>query len=278
VSPRSWDFVPPDAVLRTRELAPIADSIEQLLKSLQAAFEGQRQLTGDAAHELKTSIAVLKSSLQLLSMSPRTTREYEQGLEGILLDIERTEDLATRMLALARLEEAPVEVAEASSLASAVHGVTERLRPLAELKHIELTAKSDGDAVVAMSPDEADVLCSNLLMNAIQHTAELGHISLSLESRGGHGELRVADDGEGIPESALPHVFERFYRADRSRSRQSGGAGLGLSICKALVDRANGRIEVRSTIGAGTEVVVRLPLMPAAAEPRPEAPAAANTA
>jgi signal transduction histidine kinase len=277
VSPRSWDFVPPDAVLRTRELAPIADSIEQLLKSLQTAFEGQRQLTGDAAHELKTSIAVLKSSLQLLSMSPRTTREYEQGLEGLLLDIERTEDLATRMLALARLEEAPMEVAEASSLASAANAVAGRIRPLAELKQIELTATTDGDASVAMSPDDAEVLCSNLLMNAIQHTAELGHISLALESRGGHADMRVIDDGEGIPASALPHVFQRFYRADRSRSRQSGGAGLGLSICKALVDRANGSIEVKSTIGAGTEVIVKLPLTPATAELRPETPAAANT-
>jgi signal transduction histidine kinase len=181
------------------------------------------------------------------------------------------------MLALARLEEAPMEVAEASSLASAANAVAGRIRPLAELKQIELTVTSDGDVSVAMSPDDAAVLCSNVLMNAIQHTAELGHISLTLESRGGHADLRVIDDGEGIPASALPHVFERFYRADRSRSRQSGGAGLGLSICKALVDRANGSSEVKSTIGAGTEVIVKLPLTSATAEPRPEATAASNT-
>jgi signal transduction histidine kinase len=196
----------------------------------------------------------------------------------LLLDIERTEDLATRMLALARLEEAPVEVAEASSLASAVNTVTGRVHPLAGLKQIELTATADGDASVAMSPDDAEVLCSNLLMNAIQHTAERGHISLKLESSGGHAVLRVIDNGEGIPASALPHIFERFYRADRSRSRQSGGAGLGLSICKALVNRANGSIEVKSRIGAGTEVIVKLPLTSATTEPRPEATAAANTA
>ena len=93
VSTRSWEFVPPAAVLRTTELAPIALSIEVLLKGLQQSFERQRQLTGDAAHELKTSIAVLKSSLQLLSMAPRTVEQYEAGLEGLLLDCERMEEL-----------------------------------------------------------------------------------------------------------------------------------------------------------------------------------------
>ena len=118
VSVHSWEFVPPGAVLRTSELAPIALSIEELLKGLRQSFERQRQLTGDAAHELKTSIAVLKSSLQLLSMNPRTAGQYEAGLEGLLLDTERMEDLASRMLALARLEEAPAEPSESSELQS----------------------------------------------------------------------------------------------------------------------------------------------------------------
>ena len=93
VSARSWEFVPPESVLRTSELAPIAHSIEELLQGLHQSFERQRQLTGDAAHELKTSIAVLKSSLQLLAMSPRTPGQYETGLEGLLVDTLRMEDL-----------------------------------------------------------------------------------------------------------------------------------------------------------------------------------------
>ena len=116
VSERSWEFVPPSGVLRTTELAPIALSIEELLKGLRASFERQRRLTGDAAHELKTSIAVLKSGVQLLSMNPRTTQQYETGLEGLLIDTERMEELAARMLALARLEETPAERSECSEL------------------------------------------------------------------------------------------------------------------------------------------------------------------
>jgi signal transduction histidine kinase len=260
VSARSWEFVPPDEVLRTSELAPIALSIEELLKGLHQSFERQRQLTGDAAHELKTSIAVLKSSLQLLSMSPRTPQQYEVGLEGLLVDMERMEDLATRMLALARLEEAPVERSESSDLNSALRSVAQRLRPLADLRQVVLELSAGDARKVAISADDADTLCSNLTMNALQHSLPGGHVSAIVQTRGEVTELRVKDDGKGIPEAALPHVFERFYRADRSRSRDSGGAGLGLSICKAIIERSNGTIHITSAEGTGTEVTVILPV------------------
>jgi signal transduction histidine kinase len=260
VSSRSWEFVPPDEVLHTSELAPIALSIEGLLNGLRQSFERQRQLTGDAAHELKTSIAVLKSSLQLLTLSPRTTGQYEAGLEGLLVDTERMEDLATRMLALARLEESPMESNQSSDLQSAVQSVADRLRPLAQLKQVSLEVSTGEARNVAMQPDDAEVLCSNLIMNALQHSLPAGRVCALIQTRDGVTELRVTDQGEGIPGAALPHVFDRFYRADRSRSRNSGGAGLGLSICKAIVERSNGAIEIHSTVGTGTEVTVTLPV------------------
>jgi signal transduction histidine kinase len=259
VSARSWDFVPPAEVLRTSELAPIALSIKELLNGLRQSFERQRQLTGDAAHELKTSIAVLKSSLQLLSLSPRTAEQYEAGLEGLLLDTERMEDLASRMLALARLEESPAEQTEVSELQSAVQTVVERLRPLAELKQVELQVRAGEAGRVAVQADDAEILCSNLIMNALQHSGPKGRVSAIVQSQDGVTELRVVDDGEGIPEAALPHIFERFYRADRSRSRNSGGAGLGLSICKAIVERSHGTIQINSSVGKGTQVSVTFP-------------------
>lgn len=262
VSARSWEFIPPDDVLRTSELAPIAHSIEGLLKGLRQAFERQRQLTGDAAHELKTSIAVLKSSLQLLTLSPRTTGQYETGLAGLLADTERMEDLATRMLALARLEEAPVERNESCDLSAILQTVAERLRQFSELRQVALDIKADHAARVPLAADDAEVLCSNLIMNALQHSSPQGRISAAVQLHNGVTELRVKDQGEGIPAAALPHVFDRFYRADRSRSRNSGGAGLGLSICKAIVERSNGTIQIQSTVGQGTEVTVTLPVTP----------------
>jgi signal transduction histidine kinase len=263
VSAQSWEFVPPNDVLRTAELAPIALSIQQLVLGLQQAFERQRQLTGDAAHELKTSIAVLKSSLQLLSMNPRTTEQYEAGLEGLLLDTERMEELANRMLAVARLEEAPVNRTEATNLQTALDAVVARLRPLSELRQVALQVRTDSAGRVHMPAEDAELLCSNLIMNALQHSSPAGRVSAIVQSRNGAVELHVVDQGNGIPEASLPHVFERFYRADRSRSRNSGGAGLGLSICKAIVERANGTIRIQSEAGTGTEVTVSLPAAPA---------------
>jgi len=262
VSTRSWEFVPPVAVLRTTELAPIAHSMEELLKGLQLAFERQRQLTGDAAHELKTSIAVLKSSLQLLSMVPRTAEQYEAGLGGLLLDSERMEELVSRMLTLARLEEAPVEGNESSDLRAILGVVTERLRPVAELHQVGINADAGELCLVGLQADDADVLCSNLIVNALQHSRPHGFVSVSVQAHGEVIVLQVVDQGEGIPESALPRVFERFYRADRSRSRASGGAGLGLSICKAIVERTGGTIAIQSTQGNGTTVTVSLPAQP----------------
>ena len=262
VSTRSWEFVPPAAVLHTTELAPIALSIEVLLKGLQQSFERQRQLTGDAAHELKTSIAVLKSSLQLLSMAPRTVEQYEAGLEGLLLDCERMEELISRMLMLTRLEESPLEKNASCDLQSILHKVSERLQPLAELKQVVLEIKGGEARFVAMLPDDADVLCSNLIVNALQNSGPYRRVMAVVQAHDGVTELRVEDQGEGIPESALPHVFDRFYRADRSRSRASGGAGLGLSICKAIVERSGGTIQIQSDLGKGTEVTVTLPALP----------------
>jgi len=263
VTTRSWEFVPPAAVLRTAELAPIALSMEELLKGLQQAFERQRQLTGDAAHELKTSITVLKSSLQLLSMAPRTVEQYVSGLEGLLLDTVRMEELVNRMLTLARLEEAPLDESASCNLQIVVRSIKERLQPLAELKQVLLMPASEDEArFVALPPVDADVLCSNLLVNALQNSSPYGRVWADVQTHGDVTELRVEDQGEGIPEAALPHVFERFYRADRSRSRASGGAGLGLSISKAIVERAGGTIQIHSDLGKGTVVTVTLPALP----------------
>lgn len=261
VTTLSWEFLPPADVLRTAELAPIALSIGELLKGLRQAFERQRQLTGDAAHELKTSIAVLKSSLQLLAMLPRTAEQYEAGLEELLLDTERMEELVSRMLTLARLEESPLEQNSSCDLQQVLLSVTQRLGPLAELKRVALHVSESDARIVSLRSDDADVLCSNLIVNALQHSLPTGQVTVAVQASEEATLLRVNDQGEGIPASALPHLFERFFRADRSRSRASGGAGLGLSISKAIVERANGKIQIQSTEGIGTEVTVSLPFV-----------------
>jgi signal transduction histidine kinase len=266
VSVDSWDFIPPETALHTRELEPIASSMQKLLTGLRQSFDRQRQFSGDAAHELKTSVAVFKSSLQLLLMRERTTREYESSIGDLLADTQRMEDLTNRMLALARLEETPVNANEITDLSLVLQSAVDRLRPIAQLKLVRFEEHKDLNAHTAIPKDDAEVLCSNLLLNAVQHSRQDSVVRASVKVQHGTAELIVSDAGEGIPEEALPYVFERFYRADPSRSRANGGAGLGLAICKAIVDRCGGTITISSVPGAGTEVKVSLPLANAPTE------------
>jgi signal transduction histidine kinase len=258
VSDACWEFDAPVEVLQTRELEPIAISIQKLLNGLRKSFERQRQFTGDAAHELKTSIAVLKSSVQLLSMKERTPREYQSRLEGLLVDTQRMEDLTNRMLLLARAEQAPSGAMKVMDLVGTLRVVVERLQPAMQLRQVHIHWPEQGPRMVRIEPEGADILCSNLLMNAVQHSAPESAIRVGVQARGKSVELTISDEGDGIPPEALPHIFERFYRADSSRSRVNGGAGLGLAICKAIVDRCGGSISIVSTVGVGTKVNVVL--------------------
>ena len=259
VSADSWDFDPPMEALRTRELRPIATSIQTLLRSLRLSFERQRQFTGDAAHELKTSISVLKSSLQLLTMRPRSATEYQTGVTDLLSDIGRVEDITEQMLTLARLEAEHPQPNQIIDLSRIVQSVTGRMQAFAQIREIAMDVQANEPQRVAMQTKDADVLCSNLVMNALQHSPAYSVLAVSVRGAGSSTELRVADQGEGIPPAALPHLFDRFYRVDASRSRQSGGTGLGLAICKAIVDRSHGNIQIESEPGNGTQVTVTLP-------------------
>src|ERR1700723_1333729 len=259
VSVSSWEVAPTENALRTRELNPIILSMRQLLAGLREAFERQRRFTGDAAHELKTSVTLLKSSLQLLTMGRRNAEEYEAGLGDLTIDIQRMEELTERMLALARIEEEGEKPAEVVDLGMTVRSLAERLKPLAGAKQVTIGVIADGACLVSVQASDAEILSSNLLMNAVQHSPAGAEVRVSLTAQDGMAEMRVVDQGDGIPESALPHIFERFYRTDASRSRQSGGTGLGLAICKAIVERSRGTIAVESATGRGTWIIVRLP-------------------
>ena len=267
VSTANWEFSPPPATLQTRELAPIALAIRALLSDLKAAFERERQFTGDAAHELKTSAAILKSSLQLLSMRQRSPAEYADGLNTLLLDLERMEDLITRMLTLTRIREAPLAPPSATDLQQLVHSLAQRFQPIADNHTLSLQVQTPSPALALIDEEDAEILCSNLLMNALQHSPRGGEVLIILNQTDTFVQFSVLDHGAGIPTEALPHVFERFFRADVSRSRRSGGAGLGLATCKAITDRYHGSIHIESTPGAGTRAIVRLPSALIPAEP-----------
>ena len=262
VSADSWEFSPPASARSTRELAPLTHALESVLARLERSFTQQRTFISDAAHELKTAVAVLKSSLQLLALRPRTPAEYQSGLDRCLADSARVEDLVTKMLTMARVETQPAAGSSlpASNLGECICQVLEQVETAANFRGVRISvANLPPDCRVPLSAEDCNLLASNLLMNALEHSAARAIIEVRAQTLGNAVEFTITDHGEGISADALPHVFERFYRGDPSRARSTGGAGLGLAICKAIVEKVSGSIDLKSELGVGTKVTVRLP-------------------
>ncbi len=259
VSVVSLDFQAPASALRVKELQPLATALTAALGGLSQALEKERRFVSDASHELKTAVAVVRSSIQVLMMRDRSQAEYALGLERVLEDNQRVEELVASMLTLARMESDPAP-AGAADLSVSARGCMQKLRSIAEAQGVSWNADLSPAARVGMTPEKLDVLVSNLLLNAVQHSPGNGCVEVSVRVERERAWLLVQDHGEGIGAGALAHVFERFYREDTSRSRKTGGAGLGLAICKAIVDAAGGTIEIASSAAEGTLVSVGLRL------------------
>lgn len=260
----NWVFHAPASAKEAVELRPLAQALEAALERVQRSFEQQRRFTSDAAHELKTDVAIVKSSLQLLTMRKRSAEEYSDGLAVTLRDCDRLEETVQKLLTLARLEQPEELNAEerkqhCCSLREAAEEAVHQSESLAQLREIEVRVNADADAFVPLDRRDAVLLCANLLVNALQHSPKQGKVLLSLAQENGTVRFTVRDWGEGIAEEDRPHLFHPFYRGDVSRSRKSGGTGLGLSICKAICDRAEGSIDITNHGEGGALVTVTLP-------------------
>ena len=255
VSMTSLHFQTPSSALHLRELRPLAEALTTTIGGLRLAFEKQHRFVSDAAHELKTAVAVVRSTIQLLMMKSRTREEYAEGLDRLLKDNARVEELVSQMLLLARLEEKQPVHSVAEDIAFSTRKAAENLQTFAEQRSVALAVEVANDVRVCMPAEQAEILVSNLIVNAVQHSPGESRVRVSLTRNGNSAVLCVADQGSGISPGALEHVFERFYREDASRSRETGGAGLGLAICKSIVDSAGGSIAIESAPNQGTKVL-----------------------
>jgi signal transduction histidine kinase len=260
VSVNSWKFTPSERARATKELFPLVQALEAALQRLERSFMQQRRFVSDSAHELKTGVAVVKSSLQLLGMKPRSAEEYQAGLARCEADCERMEEIVAKMLTLARVDaSAETHAPSVTDVGQALQQVQEQLQPIADTRGITITRIVPEALSAHLAPQECSLLFSNLLLNALQHSVSGTTVSIQGHACNGYAEIQITDQGDGIPPEALPHVFEPFYRGDASRNRNTGGTGLGLSICKAIVDKAGGDIRITSQPGKGTTVTVQLP-------------------
>ena len=269
IAPGQWQFHAPPSASRVVELGVLSAALDSSMRRLEQSFRQQQTFVHDAAHELKTAVTIIKSSLQLLASRQRTAEEYARGLETCLADCARMEDLVHRMLLLAFFEQRSAQALsrpEATDLSYSVRESVAQMENFAELAKISLELEMDGPAPVPLSPEACDTLVTNLIMNALEHTPAEGRVGVHVRASGSEALLEIEDTGTGIGPEELPHLFERFYRGDPSRSRRTGGTGLGLAICKAITDSCGGVIEIRanrsSNSNRGAHVTVRLPFAP----------------
>jgi signal transduction histidine kinase len=262
MAPPSWKFEAPSQALAVKELSVLARALEAAMCRLGDSLDQQQTFVNDAAHELKTSVTIVKSSLQLTASKPRTLDEYRSSLESCLTDCARLEDLVQKLLTLARLEQSSSgELASSShaDLSESLRTIATQVESLAALRGVRLELNLEDNVQVALPREECETLAFNLTLNALQHTPRGGCVTLRVTSGEGTVRVEVEDTGEGIDPNDLPFIFNRFYRGDRSRARTSGGTGLGLAICKAIIDAYGGTIEIQSELGRGTRLYVGLP-------------------
>jgi heavy metal sensor kinase len=258
------------------ELERLTVALNRMMERLEDAFQHINRFSADVSHELRTPLTILRGELEAAVRHERLTPELLDVIGSALEETERLRIIVDQLLVVSRLDAGDVPIERVPlDLGQLATSTAEQMLLLAEEKSI--TVRCDAPAGVEVEGDRSRLkqVVVNLLDNAIRYTGEGGSISVSAARQNGWATLMVADNGAGIPPDALPHVFERFYRADKARSRYSGGSGLGLAIVKAICTAHKGDVEIASTEGVGTTVTIRL--LPAtndtAAGQRTEAPA-----
>jgi heavy metal sensor kinase len=241
------------------ELHRLADAFDEMLDRLQQAFERERQFTADAAHELRTPLTVLQGELEVALRRPRSEEEYRRVLHILEEAVDRLSRLVADLLTLARAE-AGVEVLRRRPMAlePLLHRVAASIQTQADAQRVVLAVRVPEGLSVNADEDRLFQALANLLDNAVRHTRSGGDIELGADAANDGVRIWVADTGEGIPSDHLPHIFQRFYRADAHRSRNEGGSGLGLAITKWIVEAHGGQIAVHSQPGR-TEFTLQLP-------------------
>ncbi len=241
------------------ELAPLARTLNDSFDRLRAAYDRQARFTADASHELRTPLAVIRAQTDLALRRPRSADEYRKSLEACTRAAGRMAELVDSLLLLAATDAGRLELTRVPvDLAAIARDAAVGLAPLAEERQVTVQVDLHSSFIPADGPRLAQV-ATNLLSNAIRYNRSPGQVRLTVTTVDGHATMTVVDTGVGIPAADLPHLFERFYRADAARSRDTGGSGLGLSICQGIVRAHGGTLTVDSVPDQGTRVTVELP-------------------
>jgi heavy metal sensor kinase len=244
---------------RRDELGRLTDTFNAMIARLERSFAEIRRFTADASHELRTPLTAIRTEAEVALTRPLSVAEHQQLLGSILEECGRLTRLTDQLLTLAR-EDARLasQGQESVDLGLLVADVGETMRPLAEVKALALHIESQAPVWVRGDASRLREVFFNIFDNAIKYTPGGGEVAAQIDRQGQEAVVVVRDTGVGIPVEHLPHVFDRFYRVDKARSRAEGGTGLGLSIAQSIVMAHGGRIELASIPGQGTTCIIRL--------------------
>lgn len=242
------------------EIGRLARTFNEMLSRLERSFEQIKRFTADASHELKTPLSILRGELEVALKRQRKAEEYREVLVSCLEEVERMSKIVEDLLTLARADSGNFKLRlETVDLYALAREVFEFFKNRAEEKGIRFTLEG-GSVQLRGDKERLRQLVVNLVDNAIKYTPREGEVELKAFEEDGQAVLIVRDTGEGIPPEEQQKVFERFYRVDKSRSREKGGAGLGLAICKWIAEVHGGVVTLKSEPLKGSEFTVRLPL------------------
>lgn len=246
------------------EFEHLSRTLNRMIERLDEAFSHNRRFLADASHELRTPLTVLRGELEDLAQAPGIAPGYRERLGSTLEEAEHLATIVQGLFDLARLDagegsasRAPVDLGRLTS------GTAEQMQLLAEDKGVRMQCTAPPGVWVEGDRTRLKQVVVNLLDNAIKYTPHGGTVAVTVSGHDGRAVLEVVDTGIGIPPESLPHVFERFYRVDKARGRDQGGAGLGLSIVKSICVAHRGAVEARSNGHDGTVLRVELPTCPA---------------
>jgi signal transduction histidine kinase len=239
------------------EIGQLAATFDQMIEQLDWLMRSQRSFVADASHELRGPLTVIRGNVDLLKRN-LSEEDRSESIRVLEAEMTRMTRVVNDLLVLAEVESGQLDREQTVSLKELLLDAHERALQLAGERQVVIGRQEDlwvkGDA------HRLDQLLGNLVGNAIKYTPEQGTVTLSLYQDGDWARLDVADTGMGIPAEHLPHIFERFYRVDKARSRRSGGSGLGLAIVKGIAEQHGGKVSVTSEPGKGSTFSVWLRL------------------
>jgi signal transduction histidine kinase len=232
-----------------------------MIGRLEDAIQNSKRFVADASHELRTPLTVLRGELENLTQEARLDEAARDTLGSMLEEVERLTHIVEGLVALSRLDAGDAKIEWVQfDLAELAATTADQMNLLAEDKGISVQCNSKQSVLVEGDRARLKQVVVNLLDNAIKYTSHGGSIQLNVTRQNGHAILDVTDSGIGIPAEAVAHVFDRFYRVDKARSRDEGGAGLGLSIVKSICTAHGAEVQVESVVGKGSRFRITLPL------------------